>query len=46
MDGGFTISTGDEAWIYHYDRLPKEKAKVWVFEDDPQPVQAKCPNQQ
>ena len=39
----YDIVTGDETWIYHYDPLPMEKAKVWVFEDDPQPVQVKRP---
>ena len=36
-----SIITGDETWIYYYDVLTKSQSKIWVFEGEEYPRQAR-----
>lgn len=33
-----SIVTGDETWLYYYDVPTKSQSKVWMFEDEDNPV--------
>ena len=33
----YDIVTGDEFWIYAYERESKQQSTVWVFQDEPNP---------
>ena len=35
------IITGDETWIYYYDVPTKSHRKIWVFEGEEHPTQAR-----
>ena len=36
-----SIITGDETWIYYYDVPTESQSKIWIFEGEEHPTQAR-----
>ena len=34
----YDILTGDESWIYAYERESRQQSTVWLFQDEPNPT--------